>query len=472
MLTEQKSQPEELDVLILGSGAAGKQLAWTWAAEGKRTALVERRYIGGSCPNIACLPSKNVIQSAKVAAYFARSEEFGIDKKSWHVDMAGVRERKRQMVDGLVEVHRGLLKNSGAELIIGQGRFSGPRTLEVALEGGENRTLRGQKVILSTGSRASLPTVPGLAQARPLTHVEALELDVVPEHLLILGGGYVGLEFAQATRRFGSEVTIIDHNTRLLHREDEDFSHALQVLCSDDGIALCLGAEITQVEGVSGQMVRLRGHSGDGSDLCVEGSHLLVASGRTPNTDNIGLEEAGVELSPHGHVKVNERLETTAPGVWAVGDCAGSPHFTHIAADDFSVIRDNAAGGHRVTTGRQVPFCMFTDPEFVRVGLSETEAKEQGIPYRLAKLPMMRVLRAHTISETRGFFKALVEAEGDKILGFAAFGAEVGDLLPVVQLAMKADLPYTSLSGLIVAHPTMSEAIPALFASVPSEAAA
>ena len=470
MSTETKSQPEELDVLILGSGAAGKQLAWTWAGEGKRTALVERQYVGGSCPNIACLPSKNVIQSAKVAAYFRRSEEFGIAKQGWHVDMAGVRERKRKMVDALVGVHTGLLKDSGAELIIGQGRFSGPKTLEVAVEGGEKRTLRGQKVIISTGSRTSLDAVPGLAAVRPLTHIEALELDRVPEHLLVLGGGYVGLEFAQAMRRFGSDVTIIDHNDRLLHREDEDFSQALQVLCGDEGITVCTRTKITQVEGMSGQMVRLRGHSGDGSEFCVEGSHLLVASGRTPNTDNIGLEEAGVELTQRGHVKVNERLETTAAGVWAVGDCAGSPHFTHIASDDFSVIRDNVAGGQRVTTGRQVPFCMFTDPEYVRDGLSETEAKEQGIHYRLAKLPMMMVLRAHTISEPRGFFKALVEADSDKILGFAAFGAEVGDLLPVVQLAMKAGLPHTALSDLIVAHPTMSEAIPALFASVPTQA--
>ncbi len=460
------SQPEEFDVLVLGSGAAGEQLASTWAAQGQHTALVERRYVGGSCFNIACLPSKNVIQSAKVAAYFRRSEEFGISKESWKVDMNGVRARKRKMVEGLVGVALDIFKNSGVELIRGSGRFVAPKTLEVEVEGGGRRTLRGERVVISTGSRATVPSLPGLAEARPLTHVEFLELDRVPEHLLILGGGYVGLEFAQAMRRFGGEVTIFDRNNRLLHREDEDFSLALEQLCRDEGISLCLGADISQVEGMSGQLVRLRGRALDGSELCVEGSDLLVALGRTPNTGDIGLELAGVELTSRGYIRVNERLETSAPDVWAVGECAGSPQFTHIASDDFHVVRDNAAGGHRVTTGRQVPFCVFTDPEFVRVGLSETEAKERNIAYRLAKLPISMVLRSATISEPRGFLKALVEVGSDRILGFAAFGAEVGDLLPVVQLAMKAGLPFTDLRDLIVAHPTMSEAIPALFARV------
>ena len=471
MAQPENTQPEDYEVLILGSGAAGKQLAWAWAAQGKRTALVEAQYIGGSCPNIACLPSKNIIHSAQVAAYFRRSEEFGITKSNWKVDLTGVRARKRHMVEELVQIHRHLYETSGAELIIGHGRFVGPKTLEVALADGGQRTLRGELVVVSTGSRASVEAVPGLREARPLTHVEALELGEVPEHLLVLGGGYVGLELAQAMRRFGSQVTIIDRNDRLMHREDADFSEALEALCRDEGITVCTSAKITQVEGVSGQLVRLKGRAGDGSDLHLEGTHLLVASGRTPNTAGIGLEEAGVALTKQGYVQVNESLQTTAPGVWAVGDCAGSPQFTHIASDDAEVVQDSAAGGKRVTTGRQVPFCMFTDPEFARVGLSETEAEQQGIPYRLAKLPMAMVLRTRTISEPRGFLKALVAADSDLILGFAAFGAGVGELLPVVQLAMSGGLPYTALRGLIVAHPTMGEAIPALFAAVPAKAA-
>lgn len=465
------SQPEEYEVLILGSGAAGKQLPWAWAAQGKRTALVERQYVGGACPNIACLPSKNIIHSAKVASFFRRREEFGIHKDNWQVDMAGVRARKRRMVEDLVQLHLGLYKKSGAELLIGSGRVVGPKTLEVALAEGGHRTLRGETVIISTGRRARFDAVPGLREARPLTHVEALELGEVPEHLLVLGGGYVGLELAQAMRRFGSQVTIIDRNDRLLHREDADFSEALAALCHDEDITLCLGARITQVEGLSGQLVRLTGKAGNGADLRLEGTHLLVASGRVPNTDGIGLALAGVALTAQGYVQVNERLKTTAPGVWAVGDCAGSPQFTHIAADDFRVVRANVAGGHRVTASRQVPFCVFTDPQFARVGLSETEAKAQGIAYRLATLPMATVLRTRTISEPRGFLKAPVAADSDRILGFAAFGAGAGELLPVVQLAMSAGLPYPALRDLVMAHPTMAEAIPALFGAVPAKAA-
>jgi pyruvate/2-oxoglutarate dehydrogenase complex dihydrolipoamide dehydrogenase (E3) component len=460
------SIPEDYDIVVLGSGAGGKLIAWTSAQEGQRVVVVERKYVGGSCPNIACLPSKNIIHSAKVASFFYRSNEFGISKENVRIDMSAVRERKRKMVRHLVDIHLDKYKKSGAELVMGTGRFVGPKIIEVDLAGGGTRTFRGKNVIINTGSRATLEPIPGLAEAKPLTHIEALELDHVPKHLLVLGAGYVGLELAQAFRRFGAEVTLIDRNGRIAHNEDEDISQGLEEMCRDEGITVVTNAKITHVKGYSGEWIRLLG-SRDGEDLSLEGTHLLVAGGRTPNTSGIGLERAGVETTDRGYVKVNERLQTTAQGVWAVGDCAGSPHFTHISENDFAVVRDNIAGGNRVTTGRQVPFCMFTDPELARIGLSETEAKQRGIPYRLAKLPMAAVFRAMTISETRGFTKVLIETESDRILGFTMFGASAGDVMATVQMTMLAGLPYTALRDAVIAHPTMPEGLIPLFGSVP-----
>jgi pyruvate/2-oxoglutarate dehydrogenase complex dihydrolipoamide dehydrogenase (E3) component len=371
-------QPEEYDLVILGSGAGSKLLAWTFASRGQRVAAIERKYVGGACPNIACLPSKNIIHTAQVAHYVRNSEEFGITTNGFTVKMPTVRGRKRRMVQGLVDTHLDLYHQSGAELIMASGRFIGTRTLEATLSDGTKRVLRGKNIVIGTGTHAAVGNTPGLREAKPLTHVEALELDVVPEHLIVLGGGYVGLEFAQAMRRFGSKVTVIDRNERLLHREDGDITDGLQTLFEDEGIDLLLDAKVRSVSGTSGQSVRLSLLQ-DGVERTLEGSHLLVAAGRVPNTADIGLELAGVELTDQGYIKVNDRLETTAAGVWAVGEVAGSPQFTHISEDDFRVVRDNILGGNHRTTGRQVPFCLFTDPEFARVGLSETEAIKQDI---------------------------------------------------------------------------------------------
>jgi len=460
------SKPEPYDVVILGSGAAGKLISWTLAKKGMKVAVVERKYVGGACPNIACLPSKNLIHSAKVASYFFRSAEFGITKDNTRIDMAAVRERKRKMVTGLVDLHLELYHRSGAELIMGTGRFVAPKTIEVKLAEGGTRTLLGKHVVINTGTRATIEATPGLAESKPMTHVEALELDRIPEHLLVLGGGYVGLELSQAMRRFGSRVTVIDRNPRLIHREDQDISDALQQLFKDEGIEVLTNTRLIRVEGQSGETVKLVGGR-NGSEVILEGSHLLVATGRTPNTEGIGLDAAGVQTTDHGYIKVNERLETAAPGVWAAGDCAGSPHFTHIAENDYQIVRDNILGGQRVTTGRQVPFCMFTDPEFARVGLNETEAKARGVAYRLAKIPMTSVLRARTFSETRGFMKALVATDSDRILGFAAIGFQAGEMLATVQVAMLAGLPYTTLRDAIFTHPTMNEGLVPLFSTLP-----
>ena len=463
------TNPEEYDLLVLGSGAGGKLIAWTSAQKGQRVVVVERKYVGGACPNIACLPTKNIIHSAKVASLFYRSGEFGISKDNVHINMAAVRERKRKMVRNLVDAHLANYKNSGAELVMGTGRFVGPKTIEVQLADGGTRTLRGKNVVINTGTRAMLEPVPGLAEAKPLTHIEALELDHVPKHLLILGAGFVGLELAQAFRRFGAEVTLVDRNSRLALHEDKDVSQALEEMCREEGIAIVTNAKINRVKGRSGERVEIFGLR-DGGEFSLEGTHLLVAGGRTPNTDGIGLEKAGVELADRGYIKVNERLQTTAKEVWAVGDCAGSPHFTHISEDDFAVVSDNIAGGKRVTTGRQVPFCLFTDPEFARIGLGETEAKQRGIPYRVAKLPMANVFRAMTISETRGFMKVLVEAKSDRILGFTMVGTGAGEVMTTMQMMMLAGVPYTTIRDAVITHPTLPEGFVQLLAAVPAKA--
>ena len=382
--------------------------------------------------------------------------------------MRAVRERKRRMVSGWNRVYLDNYKATGAEFILGTGRFIGPKTMEVTLGDGTRRQLRGTNVIVNTGTQALLEAIPGLADARPLTHIEALELDELPQHLLILGGGYVGLEMAQAFRRFGSRVTLIDRNHRLIHREDDDVTEALHSLFEAEGIDLILKARINRVSGKSGESVRILVEDGGGAEKILEGSHLLVATGRTPNTQGIGLELTGVELTDRGYIKVNERLETTAPGVWAIGEVAGSPQFTHVSTDDFRVVYSSITGGKRETTGRQVPFCLFTDLEFARIGLSERAAKDQGIAYRLFKIPMEAVMRATTLSETRGFLKALVAADGDRILGLTAFGVGAGEIMTSVQIAMNAEVPYTALRDTILTHPTLVEGLIPLFSSVPS----
>jgi pyruvate/2-oxoglutarate dehydrogenase complex dihydrolipoamide dehydrogenase (E3) component len=460
------AEPEQFEILILGSGEGGKYLAWHMAQAGHRVAVVERQWIGGSCPNVACLPSKNEIWSAKVADLVHHAAQFGMVTGSSAIDMASVRQRKRDMVQGLVAMHLERYKASGAELIMGVGHFVAPKTLEVRTQDGGTRVLVGDRIFLNVGTHATIPQIPGLAAAKPLTHIEALELDRLPAHLIVLGGGYVGLEFAQAYRRFGSRVTIVEYGPQLLGREDPDVADAMRRMLADEGIEVLLAAEALQVRGRSGDGVSLVVRTPRGEQT-IEGSDILAATGRTPNTAGIGLELADVELDPHGYVQVNDRLETSAPDVWAIGECAGSPQFTHVSFDDFRVIRDNLAGGSRTTRDRLIPFCLFTDPPLARVGLNEGEAQRRGVTVRVAKLPMSAVLRTRTIDETYGFMKALVDAHDDRILGFTMIGPEAGEVMAVVQTAILAGLPYTGLRDAIITHPTMAEGLGPLFANVP-----
>lgn len=459
-------EPEHFDVIVLGSGQGGKLLAWHLARSGQKVAVVERRWVGGSCPAVACLPSKNELWSARVAHTARHAGEFGAITGPISVDMAKVRQRKQAMIEGEIVFHLNAYKASGAELIMGSGRFVAPRTIEVQLNDGGTRLLTGTQVVVNVGTHAAIPNIPGLEAARALTHIEALELDYLPAHLIVMGGGYVGIEMAQAYRRFGSRVTIIEPGTQLMGREDADAAEEMLRILTAEGIEVVLGAQPLQVHGLSGDevAVTLRAASGERR---VDGSDLLVAVGRVPNTEGIGLELAHIEVDERGFIRVNERLETTAQGVWAIGESAGSPQFTHVSVDDFRIVRDNMAGGNRRTDERLVPYVMFTDPPLARVGLSEGEAKRRGVAVRVATLPMSHVLRTEATGETQGFMKAVVSAEDDSILGFTMIGSEAGEVAAAVQVAILSELSYTKLRDAVIVHLTVAEGLGPLLGNVP-----
>jgi pyruvate/2-oxoglutarate dehydrogenase complex dihydrolipoamide dehydrogenase (E3) component len=463
-------QRESFDIVVLGSGQGGKQLAWSLGKSGKKVAVVERRWVGGSCPAVACMPSKNELWSARVAHIVRHAAEFGTLVGDVKTDMHKVLRRKQEMVKREIAVHLNAYKASGAELVMGAGRFIGPKTIEVALNDGGTRTLSGAEVVLNLGSHAAIPDVPGVAAARPLTHIEALELDSLPAHLIVFGGGYVGVETAQTFCRFGSRVTIIEPGRQLMGREDPDVAQEIEAILKGEGVDVVLNAEPVSVDGLSGDAVAVTAKTAEG-ERKIDGSDLMVAVGRIPNTADIGLDKAGVELDARGFVRVNERLEASVPGVWAIGECAGSPQFTHISVDDFRIVRDNMAGGNRRTDDRQVPYVMFTDPPLAHVGLSEGEAQRQRVPVRVGRLPMSQVLRTEATDQKTGFMKAVVSANDDRILGFTMIGAEAGEVMAVVQIAMMAGLPFGKLSDAVFSHLTMGEGLGSLFASVPGRAA-
>jgi pyruvate/2-oxoglutarate dehydrogenase complex dihydrolipoamide dehydrogenase (E3) component len=451
---------ERVENLIIGSGEAGKWMAWELGRAGHHTVVVERKWIGGSCPNINCLPSKNEIHSAKVAHLVRHAAAFGTDVTGVRTNMPNVLARKRKMVEDEIAGHLALYRRARTELVLGEARFVAPKTVEVKLNDGGTRLLEGERVFLNLGTRPSIPPIPGLAGAA-ITNIELLELDRLPDHLVVLGGGYVGIEFAQAYRRFGSRITIVERGPQLLAHEDPDAAHAVSQLLMDEGVDVLLDTPTDRVEGTRGAW-RITVHA-NGTERTIEATHVLAAMGRKPNTEGIGLDVAGVGLDAHGYIAVNDRLETSARGVWALGECAGSPQFTHVSFDDFRVVFANITGGNRSTRGRLIPFCLFTDPELARVGLNETEARRRGVVVRVASLPIQRVLRTETTGETRGFMKALIDQRSDDILGFTMFGDQAGEVASIVQIAMTAGLPYTRLRDMILAHPTMAEGLNVLF---------
>ena len=456
---------ERFDFVVLGSGQGGKLLAWHLARSGKKVAVVERQWVGGSCPAVACMPSKNFLWSAKGAHVVRNAAQIGTLVEDFEIDMSRVRHRKQDMVNREIAFHLSAYKESGAELIMGYGRFVGDRTIDVALNGGGDRRLSGDEVVINVGSHAAIPNIRGLQEARPLTHIEVLELDVLPAHLIVLGGGYTGIELAQAFRRFGSRVTIIEPGPQIMSREDADVAEEMRRLLSGEGIRILVNAQPSSVHGLSGEAVSVVTHT-EHVERTIDGSHLLVATGRVANTADIGLDEATVERNARGFITVDKRLRTTSPGVWAIGECAGSPQFTHISVDDFRIVRDDMAGGYRKTEDRLIPYVMFSDPPLARVGLSEKEASRRGWSVRVAKLPMQNVLRTEATDEKEGFMKVLVGAKNDQILGFTMIGAEAGEVMAVVQMAMLASLPYPRVRDSIFTHLTAAEGLGPLLEQV------
>ena len=369
-----------------------------------------------------------------------------------------------------IALHLKLYRESGAELIMGNGRFVGPKTLEVELNDGGARRLTGDRIVINVGSHAAIPNIPGMQEARALTHIEALELDYAPAHLVVVGAGYVAIELAQAFRRFGSRVTLVEPASRIMGREDPDVATELHRILGREGIEIQVNTAVAAVQGISGEAVRVitSGPSGRGA---IDASDLLVAVGRVPNTAGIGLEETGVKLDPLGFIQVNDRLEASAPGVWAIGECAGTPQFTHASIDDFRIVRANMTRENRSTRGRLIPYVLFTDPPLAHVGLTEQDAQKQGLPVRLAKLPMSQVLRTAATDETDGFMKVLVSANDDRIVGFTMLGAQAGEVMAAVQTAMLAQLPYQALRDAVIAHLTFAEGLGALLSNVPPRGA-
>jgi pyruvate/2-oxoglutarate dehydrogenase complex dihydrolipoamide dehydrogenase (E3) component len=457
---------QNYDAVVIGAGQAGVPLATTLAKAGRKTALVEREHVGGTCINEGCTPTKTMVASAKVAYFNRRSEDYGVSNGQVAVDMIRVRQRKRDIVESFRSGGEKRLADAGVELIRGEARFSGSRELEVTLNSGATVQLSADNIFINVGARPANPPVEGLDSVPKLNSTTIMELDEVPDHLLVLGGSYVGLEFAQMFRRFGSRVTVVQRGKQLMSREDTDVAEAVAEIMRQDGIEVLLGTQTQGAAQGNDGKIRLRVSTPEG-ERTLEGSHLLVAAGRPPNTDRLNLDAAGIETDKRGQIKVNERLETNVEGVYALGDVKGGPAFTHISYDDFRIVRTNLLeGGNATITDRKVPYTVFIDPQLGRAGLSEQEAREQGLNIRVAKIPMSYVARAIEVDETRGFMKAVVDPDTGQILGCAILGVEGGEIAAMLQIAMMGGVPYTTLRDTVFSHPTLSESLNTLFAAV------
>lgn len=453
---------EHFENAIIGGGKAGKTLAMDLASHGQRTLMVERGMIGGTCINVACIPTKTMVRSAQVAELARRGAEFGI-QGNFTVDLATVRRRKQAVVSGMVAANQKKFDQSGMTLLLGVARFTGPKAFSVKLNSGEEKSFTADKVFINTGTRPSMPELPGLAAAAALTSESIMELERLPQHLLVLGGGYIGLEFAQMFRRFGSQVTMIERSPQFLPREDADIAEQVRKILTEEGIEILTAAAAKSVEGKSGSSVKLLLQTAT-VEKSVAGTDLLVALGRVPTTEALNLAAAGVAVDGRGFVQVNDRLETSAPGVWALGDVNGGPQFTHASLDDYRIVKANLTGGHRSTKDRIMPYTLFIDPELGRAGLTEQEARQKGLEIKIARLPAAAIPRARTLGETKGVLKAVIDAKSERILGVSILAAEGGEIMAVLLTAMRAGLPYTALRDAIFAHPTMAESLNDLFA--------
>jgi dihydrolipoamide dehydrogenase len=447
------------DAVIIGTGQSGKPLALSLARAGWKVAVVEREHVGGTCINVGCTPTKTMVASGRVAYLARRAKDYGVDAGSVSVDLRRVLERKRGVVESFRSVgQRALEKTANVELIFGEASFAGGMRVAVKLNKGGMRELEGKRIVINTGGRPAVPPIPGLDRVPFLDSTSIMELTELPDHLVVLGGGYIGLEFCQMFRRFGSRVTIVNRDPRLVLREDPDVSAEVERILKEDGIEVLNSAQVARVE-KGGDGVRVALESGE-----VSGSHLLVAVGRVPNSDRLSLAAAGVDTDKAGFIKVNSKLETNVPGIYAIGDVKGGPAFTHISYDDFRVLRENwLNSGNATIEGRMVPNCVFIDPQLATVGLNETEARKRGLDYRVAKLPMTGVARAIEMNETRGFMKAVVDAKTEQILGCTILGIEGGEIMSMLQIAMMGRIPYTAIKEAVFAHPTLAESLNNLF---------
>jgi pyruvate/2-oxoglutarate dehydrogenase complex dihydrolipoamide dehydrogenase (E3) component len=458
---------QHYDAVVIGAGQAGVPLSQALARSGRRTALIEREHVGGTCINEGCTPTKTMVASAKTAYVDRRSADYGVHNGPVAVDMPEVRGRKRAMVDSFRNSNlRRIEATDGLDLIAGEASFTGPKALAVRTNDNQDLELGADNVFINAGARPANPPIEGLDNVPALNSTSIMELDVLPEHLLVLGGSYVGLEFAQMFRRFGSEVTVVELGGQLMGREDADIADAVAGILREDGIEVLLEAKTRLAAQDDTRKIILTVDTSEG-ERTLEGTHLLVAAGRPPNTETLNLGAAGIETDKRGFIKANECLETSVPGVYALGDVKGGPAFTHISYDDFRIIRTNLLeGGSATIADRPVPYTMFIDPQLGRIGLSEQEARDQGRDVRIATIPMTYVTRAVEMGETRGFMKAVVDAETAQILGCAVLGIEGGEIMAMIQIAMMGNLPYTVLRDAVFAHPTLSESLNTLFSSV------
>ena len=451
---------KEYDGIVIGSGQGGNPLALALAAAGWKMALVERQYIGGTCINYGCTPTKTMVASGRVAYLARRAKDYGVSVGKVEMDMVKVRERKRAIVQNFREgSERRVRETPGLDLLHGEAAFVDPKTLEVRLNDGQVVRIGGKRTFINTGGRPAIPSIPGLNEVSWLDSTSIMELDRVPEHLLVLGGGYIGLEFGQMFRRFGSAVTVVQRGRQLLAREDPDVAEAVAAILQEDGIEILLAAEAIRVAKAADTSVRLTVKT-PGGERVLTGSHLLVAPGRVPNVESLNLAAAGVATDSKGFIRVNEFLETNVPGIYAMGDVKGGPAFTHISYDDFRILKTNLIdGGNTSILGRLVPYTVFIDPQLGRVGLTETEARAQGLNVRVAKMPMTYVARALEVDESRGFMKVIIDAASGRIVGCAILGIEGGEIMSMVQIAMMGNLTDTQLRNAIFAHPTLAESL-------------
>jgi pyruvate/2-oxoglutarate dehydrogenase complex dihydrolipoamide dehydrogenase (E3) component len=458
---------EAYDLIVIGAGQGGGPLAGTAADHGWSAALVEQKHVGGTCVNEGCTPTKTMIASARVAHLARRAEDYGVQTGDVTVDMETVRRRKRDVVESFRAGSRSSVEETdGLDLIEGAGRFVDAHTVDVEFSDGTAQTLTADRIVINTGARPAIPPIDGLEETDYLTSTSIMELGSVPDHLIVLGGGYIGLEFGQMFRRFGAEVTIIDRGEHILSDEDPEVAEALQEILREDGVRILNETTMTAVDPLhdGGVTVHLDGPDAPGH---LRGSHLLVAAGRRPNTDALNPEAAGVATTERGFVQVNDRLETTAEDIYALGDVTGGPAFTHVSYDDYRVLRDRLFDGASTSTeDRIVSYTLFTDPQLGRVGLTEAEAREQGYDVEVAQMPMTHVARALEVDESRGLMKAVVDAETKQLLGAAVLGIEGGEVMSVLQTAMMGELPVTRLKTAPYAHPTLAESLNNLFAGI------